>query len=90
MLLWSAANRDQTQFEQADQLILDRKHARQHMSYGRGAHFCVGAQLARLEARVFIEEVLAAFPSIEFGSAPPIYAKSIFVRRLEKLPLVLA
>lgn len=90
MLLWSAANRDRTRFEKPDQLILDRKHARQHMSYGRGAHFCIGAQLARLEARVFIEEMLAAFSSIELGSAPPVYAKSIFVRRLEQLPLVLA
>jgi cytochrome P450 len=91
MLLWAAANRDPAIFVRPDDLMLDRKHPKHHMSFGRGAHFCVGEQLARLEARVMIEEVLAATEG--FGLDPealPIHARSIFVRRLEELPIVVS
>ena len=88
MLLWASANRDASSFEDPDTLRLDRRHGRDHVAFGRGAHFCIGAGLARLETRIACEELLArtrsfALPAVE----GPIHARSIFVRRLDRLPL---
>ena len=90
MLLWASANRDPKIFEDPDALRLDRKHPKRHMGFGRGAHFCIGAPLARLEARVVVEEVLAATRTVKVRepvSDSAVYAKSIFIRRLERLDL---
>jgi cytochrome P450 len=88
MLCWAAANRDPAHFEDPDALRLDRRHSKQHLAFGRGAHFCIGAPLARLEARIVLEELLARTRRIELRAGePPVHAHSIFVRRLERLPL---
>jgi cytochrome P450 len=90
MLSWAAANRDPARFDDPDALRLDRRHPKQHLTFGRGSHFCIGAPLARLEARIVLEELLARTRQI--SPAPtvrPVYAPSIFVRRLERLPLSL-
>ena len=90
MLLWAAANRDPAVHDEPDTLRLDRRHPKRHMGFGRGAHFCVGAPLARLEARVMVEEVLGASGALALrsGDEPAYrYAQSIFVRRLESLSL---
>ena len=88
MLLWASANRDPAQFEDPDALRLDRRHPKQHMSFGRGSHFCVGAPLARLEARVVLEQLLERTKRISLREGdPPVHAPSIFIRRLERLPL---
>jgi len=90
MLLWASANRDPSYFEAPETLRLDRRHPKHHLSFGRGAHFCIGAPLARLEARVVCEELLARTTQLSLcpGDAPA-YARSIFVRRLERLPIAL-
>lgn len=88
MLLWASANRDPAYFEDADVLRLDRRHSKHHVGFGRGNHFCIGAPLARLEARVMIEHLLSKTQSISLlPQEPPVYANSIFIRRLEELPL---
>ena len=88
MLLWASANRDASRIDDPDALRLDRRHPRDHMSFGRGAHFCIGAGLARLEAKIVCEELLAQTACLAPCPEPePVYAKSIFVRRLERLPL---
>ena len=88
MLLWSSANRDAAQFDDADSLRLDRRHPKQHLSFGRGGHFCVGAPLARLEARVVLEELLSRTKRVRLcADDAPVHARSIFVRRLEHLPI---
>ena len=50
-----AANRDEEEFKQADELILDRHNIKNHLGFGQGIHFCIGAALARLEIRVALE-----------------------------------
>jgi len=88
MLLWAAANRDPTVFDDPDALRLDRRHPKQHLSFGRGSHFCIGAPLARLEARIVVEELLASTRRFAIPpGASPVHAHSIFVRRLDRLPL---
>jgi len=91
LLLWAAANRDPEQFERPDEVDVHRKNAREHLAFGRGNHFCVGARLARLEAKVILEELLARTDSFGLDRArPPRYAPSIFVRRHAELELRLA
>lgn len=88
MLLWAAANRDPAHVEDPDTLRLDRRHPKDHLGFGRGAHFCIGAPFARLEARILGEELLAATSALALRPEdPPVYANSIFVRRLERLPI---
>jgi cytochrome P450 len=57
VLYFASANRDERAFEDADQFRIDRKSNR-HLGFGVGAHFCMGAHLARLEAKIFFEEWL--------------------------------
>ncbi len=88
MLLWASANRDAAHVEDPDELRLDRKHGKNHMTFGRAAHFCLGAPIARLEGRIVCEELLRATASIAPKPGhPPVHANSIMVRRLEHLPL---
>ena len=88
MLLWAAANRDPAVYDEPEQLQLDRTHPRHHMSFGRGAHFCVGAHLARLEARVVLEELLGSTNGFQLDDSEKVrHANSIFVRRLAHLPI---
>jgi cytochrome P450 len=58
MVLNGAANRDPRRFERPDEFLVERTNARQHISFGHGAHTCPGAPLARAEARVSIERLL--------------------------------
>jgi cytochrome P450 len=68
-LYYSSANRDDVVFDEPDRLDV-RRHPNRHLSFGIAEHFCLGAHLARLEARVFLREVLAAFPSIALAGDP--------------------
>ena len=88
LLLWAAANRDPDRFPHPDAIDLHRKNPQDHLSFGRGIHFCIGARLARLEARVVLEELLARTGTLNLDpDSPPRHVPSIFVRRLETLPL---
>ena len=59
-----AANRDPHVFDRPDEFHLRRPNAHQHLSFGAGPHLCLGAPLARLEARVVLEELTDALPSL--------------------------
>jgi len=67
LMSFPAANRDPEEFENPDDVILDRAHNR-HVAFGSGIHRCAGSNLARMELRVAIEEWLARIP--EFHLAP--------------------
>lgn len=89
VLLWGAANRDPSHFVNPNEFQLDRAAGKGHISFGKGAHFCVGAALARLEARIVIGELLARTSHIE-AAAIGEWLPSLLVRRLDRLALTLA
>jgi cytochrome P450 len=63
-LLIGAADRDPAAFGEPDEARLDRPNQNDHLAFGQGIHFCVGAPLARLEARVAFEQLLARLADI--------------------------
>jgi cytochrome P450 len=91
VLAWMAANRDANAFPNPDDIDLERPNPRQHVGFGWGIHLCVGAPLARIEARVAFEQLLARTSSFCVDpSAPPLHHHlSLMIRRLTELPLVL-
>jgi cytochrome P450 len=91
VLAWPAANRDREAFPHPDEIDLDRPNPRQHVGFGWGIHLCVGAPLARVEAKVAFEQLLRRTTSfsIDPAAAPLHYHRSLMIRRLIELPLVL-
>jgi len=88
-LLWGAANRDPAHLDAPDELRLDREHPRDHLGFGRGIHHCVGAPLARMEARVALEELLLATDGFTLDpDRPGAYVPSMMVRRHAHLDIV--
>jgi cytochrome P450 len=82
----AAANRDPRQFPDPD--VLDvRRHPERHVAFAWGIHFCLGAWLARLEARVVLDTVLHRLPDLALAVAEPRWKPMIFLRGLEALPL---
>ena len=64
VLMLGAANRDPEQFREPDCLVLDR-FPNQHLAFGEGRHFCLGAPLARLEAKIVFKNLLDRFPNLK-------------------------
>jgi cytochrome P450 len=72
LLMLGAANRDPTVFPGPDRFDIRRANAHEHLSFGSGPHFCLGAPLARLEARVVLEEVSASLPDVRLVDGVPL------------------
>ena len=84
-----SGNRDETFWnEDPNQLIIDRKQARNHVSFGFGIHRCVGNRLAELQLRILWEEILARFEHVEVLDEPSRVSSS-FVKGYSWLPVVL-
>ncbi len=86
LLLWGAANRDPSEFHSPNEFRLDRIGAKGHVSFGRGAHFCVGAALARLETKIVMRMLLDRTTWIAAADVGR-WLPSILIRRLERLHL---
>ncbi|MEE3062659.1 MAG: cytochrome P450 [Actinomycetota bacterium] len=86
LLMWGAANRDPRQFDKPNEFRLDRSGAKGHITFGKGAHFCVGAALARLEAQIVLRTLLEQTTWIEATDVGH-WLPSILVRRLDHLEL---
>jgi cytochrome P450 len=84
LLLWGAANRDERQFPDPDRFDVARRP--RHLAFGHGTHFCLGANLARLEARIAFEELLARFPRFALAGEPT-WQRSFWARALAALPV---
>jgi cytochrome P450 len=88
LLLYGSANRDPRAFgTDADELDVTRRPER-ILTFGYGAHHCLGAAAARLQGRVALEELLAAMPDFEVDADAGTFAPGHFVRRFESLPFV--
>ena len=86
-----SANRDERHFEDPDVLDLARDPNR-HLAFGRGGvHHCLGAPLARMEGQIALSALLRRFPGARLAMAPESlhWRRGLFLRGLEKLPLVL-
>ena len=87
LMLYGAANRDPREFGlSADRLDILRESPR-HLAFSSGPHFCIGNHLARLQARVALEELLAVVPEITVDAAAGTRQPSVFVRGWESLPV---
>ena len=87
MFLVGAANRDDRRYTDADRFDIHREVG-QHLTFGYGAHFCLGAALARLEGRIALDEVLNRFPEWEVDEDNARLAPTSTVRGWESLPVV--
>ena len=88
MLLYPSANRDEAVFE--DPFRFDSARTpNEHLAFGFGTHFCLGASLARLEIAVMLDELLARMPTLELTDpdADLVYRPANFVSGLEVLPV---
>lgn len=88
-MLYASGNRDERIFgEDAARFDVRRRTNPVHLAFGFGEHVCLGASLARLEARVFLEELLARYPGYEVsGTAERV--RSTTVAGIRSLPVVL-
>ncbi len=84
-----AANRDPAAFDEPDRFDVSAKR-RPHVAFGGGAHICIGAPLARLEAQVALLRLFERFPNLRFADpdAPPVWRTLPFFRGLERLELL--
>lgn len=86
MLLWSSTGRDESQFENANTVRLNRVKPKSHLAFGYGIHHCIGAALARAEARIAFQTILerttklSLSPDNDFSHIP-----SLFIRSLRRL-----
>lgn len=86
MLLVGAANRDHRRFPPDGDVFDIHREPRQHLSFGVGAHFCLGNALARLEGRVALDEILNRFPEWEVDMSKAELSPTSTVRGWETMP----
>ena len=82
----NAANRDPRRFDDPDRLDIARQNNR-HIAFGYGIHFCVGAPLARMEARFALKAMMERMTDIELGGTPPVWRDSLVLRGMSSLPI---
>ena len=88
LMLVGAANRDERVFPDPDRFDIHRKITA-HLAFGYGAHFCLGASLARLEGRIALDELLTRFPEWDVDLSQAHLSPTSTVRGWETLPMVL-
>jgi cytochrome P450 len=86
MLRWAAGNRDPRKYEEADEVVLDRRAPMQHLTFGFGTHFCVGNALARTELRIMFTTLLARLKNFRLDGEPELLVHG-FARGLKHLPI---
>lgn len=72
LLLMGSANRDEERFDDGESFDITRPNAREHLSFGYGIHYCLGNMLAKLQARICLEEAVRLIPSLELHGDQPV------------------
>ncbi len=87
IIMYAAANRDPEMFASPDELDAGRPNVRRHLAFGKGTHFCLGAPISRMEARVVLEGLISRFPRLELvaGANDFAYEPSFILRGLTSL-----
>jgi cytochrome P450 len=90
IVVLAAANRDPAQFKDPEKFDITRD-PNQHVAFGEGIHFCIGAPLARMEARIAFESMFERFPRLRLQdpAMKPKHKGSYFLRGLESLPVAI-
>jgi cytochrome P450 len=88
-MLYLSANRDEQAWERADEFDVTRQPRPMHVAYGSGEHFCLGANLAALEIRILLEEMVEAFSDIDIAGEP-VRRPSVATNTTTWLPVVLS
>jgi cytochrome P450 len=85
-LALGSGNRDPEQYADPERLDVGRQDVK-HLAFGLGSHYCLGAPLARLEARIVFETLLRRFPNLHLDGAEPKFRDNFNLRGLEALPV---
>jgi cytochrome P450 len=88
LCMLGAANRDPKQFKEPNQLNLKRLN-NQHLAFSAGLHFCIGAQLARLEGQIAILNLVQRFPGMKLTGPRPEWASTFGFRGLKSLSVIM-
>ena len=89
-LCWASGNRDAQRFAEPDKFDLDRTNTNQHLAFGTGVHFCLGAMLARQEMKCAIREIVNSVESLELAVPPDeldLSTSMVILRTLKSLPV---
>jgi cytochrome P450 len=84
--MWASGNRDERFWQQPDDVVLNRKNAKKHLTFGHGIHACLGRELARMEIRIVLKAFLSSTKNLRIDGATP-YIASMFARTLVQLPI---
>jgi cytochrome P450 len=87
VMLYSSANFDEEVFDNPLEFDITREH-NPHLAFGHGIHLCLGANLARLEAKIFFEEFFRHFDKVE-SNAEPVFIRSNMIHGFKDMPLTL-
>lgn len=82
-----SANRDASRFTDPHDFDITRHNAKRQVAFGYGPHFCIGAPLTRLTLRIFFEELLQRFGSVDLAGEPQ-HLRSYFIAGMTHLPIV--
>ena len=85
-LLYGSANRDEAHYPNADRFDIVRQPNR-HLAFGRGAHLCLGNNLARLDMEVIFLRLIERTRSIDWLAQQPVYRPGLAARGLQQLPV---
>jgi cytochrome P450 len=89
-LCWAAGNRDPQRFSEPDRFDPDRSNLNSHLAFGTGAHYCIGAMLARQEVKCAIREIVNRVDSLELTTSPDqldMSSTMVILRSLTSLPV---
>jgi cytochrome P450 len=87
--IFGAANRDPDVFVDPDTFDITRENAAQHLAFGGGGHYCVGARLARLEGEIAFAALAAALPNARLAVTEPEWREMFILRGMKSLPIAL-